>query len=175
LYYPSSSKKSWEIKICYGIIYNLLYILAVLYWLMTKNKNQIYISTDGSYHPDTDRGGWASIIKYNGVEKVVQGHSRHTTCQRMEATGLTIVLPQLLEAGFREFHISTDSMYCIWALRGWRNWLRKTTNWPNQDLWRPLFQLLEKYNPSFELQWVPGHSGHSYNEACDEMAGQQSI
>ncbi|MEN6442000.1 MAG: RNase H family protein, partial [Syntrophobacter sp.] len=36
------------------------------------------------------------------------------------------------------------------------------------DLWMPLDRLCRKH--SVEWRWVKGHSGHTENERCDQLA-----
>ncbi|MBI4031811.1 MAG: ribonuclease HI, partial [Proteobacteria bacterium] len=65
----------------------------------------------------------------------------------------------------------TDSQY---VQKGVTEWLKgwKAKGWParikNQDLWKELDKLLEKYDVSFH--WVRGHDGHPENERADALA-----
>jgi ribonuclease HI len=38
----------------------------------------------------------------------------------------------------------------------------------NQELWEQLAAEVDRHNVQWE--WVPGHSGHSFNERCDRLA-----
>jgi len=77
-----------------------------------------------------------------------------------------------------EVIICTDSKYVAdgiskgWAV-GWRanNWL-KSDKKPaiNSDLWERLLNIIDKHSVKFI--WTKGHSGHEYNERCDEIAGR---
>ena len=119
-------------------------------------------------------GGWSAIIKWSEIKKVVSGAERNTTNNRMEMMPLVIWLPKLMKAGFTDFKITTDSMYVIYGIRGRKRWLRKTKNWPNQDLCRPLFAEIENYKPQIKLKWVKGHKGHPENEEVNALAASMS-
>jgi ribonuclease HI len=70
----------------------------------------------------------------------------------------------------------SDSQYLVYAIqKGWaRRW--QANGWKrsnkekaiNPDLWEELLRLCRVHDVKF--QWVRGHTGHSENERCDELA-----
>ena len=77
-----------------------------------------------------------------------------------------------------ELHIWTDSSYVIQGITAWIfGW--KSKGWKtqsgqevlNKEFWMELFDLTQKF-PRGSLKWnyVPGHSGISGNERCDQIA-----
>ena len=79
-----------------------------------------------------------------------------------------------------EVEVCTDSKYVAdgiskgWAVK-WRanNW-RKSDKKPalNADLWGRLLDAIETKGHSVKFTWIKGHSGHEYNERCDEIASR---
>ena len=82
-----------------------------------------------------------------------------------------------------QVEVVSDSKYVLQGLEDWmpkwkRNgWRRKEGNsWKpvkNVDLWQELDSLKSLHDLSF--QYVPGHSGHPFNERCDELAGLAAL
>ncbi|MCZ6842769.1 MAG: ribonuclease HI, partial [SAR324 cluster bacterium] len=58
-----------------------------------------------------------------------------------------------------------------WKRKGWR----KADGKPvlNQDLWRELDPLVSARRVRWA--WIRGHTGHTENERCDELARQARI
>jgi ribonuclease HI len=73
--------------------------------------------------------------------------------------------------------VYTDSQYLqkgisewifLWKKNGWRNSERKPVK--NKDLWQKLDALADLVSKlPINWEWVPGHSGNTYNEICDKM------
>ena len=122
----------------------------------------------------SNNGGWCAIIKYGDKKRIIFGCDTNTTNNRMEIMPLCNCLPEILTRGITDIKIITDSMYVIYGLKGMKKWLRKKKEWPNQDLWRPLFKIIQQYNPTISCQWVKGHAGHPENEECNKIAEEQS-
>ena len=111
---------------------------------------------------------------YGEHKKELSGGEKQTTNNRMELTGVIEALRALKEPCIVELY--SDSKYVIdaitkgwavsWRAKGWR----KADKSPalNVDLWEVLLGLLERHEVTFV--WVHGHTGHPYNERCDELA-----
>lgn len=132
------------------------------------------IYTDGACSGNPGKGGWAAILIYNGVEKVINGASPDTTNNRMELLAIIEGLRALKEPC--KVKLYSDSAYSLDAFnKGWLiEW--KKNNWrtaskqdvKNVDLWRALLIEVEKH----EVEWikVKGHADNEYNNRCDQLA-----
>ena len=58
---------------------------------------KVNIYTDGACSGNPGPGGWASILVYNGVEKLISGGEAETTNNRMELTAVVTALEILKE------------------------------------------------------------------------------
>ena len=138
---------------------------------------QVTIYTDGACSGNPGPGGWASILIYQGREKVLSGGERQTTNNRMEMMAVIAALEALKEPC--EVELWSDSRYVIDALeKGWaESWQKK--GWKrsnkepalNPDLWEKLLALTAQHR--LHCHWVKGHAENSYNNRCDELAVQQ--
>ena len=136
---------------------------------------EIEIFTDGACKGNPGRGGWAAILRYNGVEKEIFGAKSMTTNNQMELTAVIEALRKLKEPC--KVVLSTDSQYVMkgftewlpgWVGNGWKNAAKKPV--ANQELWQELQKLSEKH--SIRWIWIKGHNGHPENERCDALACQ---
>jgi ribonuclease HI len=59
-----------------------------------------------------------------------------------------------------------DGWWRRWITNGWRNAKKEPV--ANADLWKPLVELVQQRQPSF--QWVKGHSGDRMNDLVDRLA-----
>ena len=134
----------------------------------------VEIFTDGACSGNPGPGGWASILRCDGVEKELSGGEKDTTNNRMELTAVIKALEALKYPC--KVKLTTDSKYVCDAINqkwvyGWRdNGWRKKDKKPalNSDLWQNLLELLEIH--SVEFLWVKGHNDHPENERCDKLA-----
>ena len=134
----------------------------------------IEMFTDGACSGNPGKGGWGTILRYEGHEKELFGGEMETTNNRMELTAVIRGLQALKEPC--RVRLVSDSQYVIHSItKGWvynwkRNGWRKPDKKPamNVDLWEELLRLLEIHQ--LEYEWVKGHDGHPENERCDKMA-----
>lgn len=130
--------------------------------------------TDGACSGNPGKGGWATILRYEGHEKELCGGEIETTNNRMELTAVIEGLKALKEPC--RVRLYSDSQYVINSItKGWvynwqRNGWRKSdkTRAQNVYLWEQLLPLLKEHQ--VEFVWVKGHDGHPENERCDKMA-----
>ncbi len=103
------------------------------------------------------------------------GREDHTTNNRMELSAAIKALEFVSKLSADNCVLFTDSEYVMkgitewikgWQLRGWRTTAKKPVL--NQDLWQAL--VLASDEKKIEWKYVAGHSGHEYNERCDEIA-----
>jgi len=140
--------------------------------------NKIVIYTDGSSKGNPGPGGWAAIIFDGKNVKEIGGREEKTTNNRMEITAVIEALRfALLAYGKQtpEIEVYTDSEYLINGITTWiKNWQKndwRTKNKKavlNKDLWEKLSAKTEGRNIKWEK--VLGHSGHKFNDRCDEIA-----
>ncbi len=135
----------------------------------------VHIFTDGSCKGNPGPGGWAALLKYNHVQKVISGGHPHTTNNRMELTAAIKALSALTRPC--KVRIVTDSQYLKkgvsewmkkWKLRGWMT--AKNTPVKNVDLWKALDEFVSMHEVQWE--WVRGHGEHKENQLVDKMARQ---
>ncbi|MBE0495743.1 MAG: ribonuclease HI [Campylobacterales bacterium] len=132
----------------------------------------IYLFSDGSALGNPGPGGFGTILRFNGTEKIVRGHEAHTTNNRMELLGVIEGLRALKEPC--RVSIVSDSSYVVNAVNGWlENWVKKNfKNIKNVDLWQAYLEAAKPHK--VEATWVRGHDGHEENERCDEIAKEEA-
>ena len=137
------------------------------------NKH-ITIYTDGACSGNPGPGGWASLLMYNGKERILTGAEPDTTNNRMELAAVVESLRVLKEPCSVAVH--TDSAYIVnafndnwienWIKRGWKTAGKKTVK--NQDLWKDLLKQMEIHDVKFVK--VKGHSDDELNNRVDRLA-----
>lgn len=132
--------------------------------------------SDGACSGNPGPGGYGAILIYedNIDHKPFSKGYKHTTNNRMELLGIIEPLETLEER--HEIIVITDSQYVVnainkkwlhsWIVQSWKTAGKKLVK--NQDLWTRMLDVLN--NHRITMQWVRGHSGHSENERCDELA-----
>jgi ribonuclease HI len=135
----------------------------------------ITIYTDGSSRGNPGPGGWAAIIMDEVRVVELGGAEEHTTNNRMELMGAISALEYVDTLAPDKIELHTDSEYVMkgitqwvsgWQKRGWRTASKKPVL--NQDLWQKL--ILASDGKDIDWKYVAGHSGHAYNDRCDEIA-----
>lgn len=138
---------------------------------------KVEIYTDGACSGNPGLGGYASILIYNGVEKIIKGSEENTTNNRMELLAVIKGLEALKEACKVELY--TDSQYVAdafnknwlenWQNNGWKNSNKKEIK--NIDLWERLLKLIKIHEVNFNK--VKGHADNEYNNRCDKIAVEE--
>jgi ribonuclease HI len=136
-------------------------------------KEKVIIYTDGASSGNPGPGGWAAVIKKDGVVYEVGNSEEKTTNNRMEMSAAIGALEKTDSAD--EINLYTDSQYLIngttkWVF-GWQknDWKTKTgDDVLNKDLWQKLFELTKDR----KINWVAvsGHAGVALNNRVDEIA-----
>jgi ribonuclease HI len=131
---------------------------------------------------ENSKGGWAFIIRFDSNKKEIRaaGYAEITTNQRMELTA-TIKALEEIKARWPNHNASiiilSDSQYVVngstdwmfkWERNGWKKVNNNSPEVANLDLWKRMFELINEIRPI--LKWIRGHSGHEYNELCDNLA-----
>jgi ribonuclease HI len=139
---------------------------------------EVELFTDGACSGNPGPGGWAFILKHPQSNKTLEafGGEQLTTNNRMELTAVVRGLETLKKPS--QVTLMTDSVYVgkglsewlpKWKANGWRR--REGTQWKevkNEDLWRRLDELIARHKIAYIR--VAGHSGHTENDRCDELA-----
>lgn len=134
---------------------------------------QIEIFTDGACRGNPGPGGWGAILRYNKIEKHLNGAEILTTNNRMELTAVIKALEALKKSC--TIKVTTDSQYVRNGITEWINQWKKR-NWhtsnkkpvKNVDLWQQLDTITKQHKISWH--WVKGHNGHPENELADQLA-----
>ncbi len=139
---------------------------------MPQAAPTVVVYTDGACVGNPGPGGWAWALDTSSYDS---GHDPSTTNQRMEITAAL----EAVRAHDGPLEVVSDSTYVVhcfrdrwwagWRQRGWRN--SKGADVANQDLWRPLVQLVVDDRPGeVRFTWVKGHAGDPMNELVDRLA-----
>ena len=133
----------------------------------------VEVFTDGACLGNPGPGGWAALLRYGTVEKVISGGEPESTNHRMELMGAIAALEALTRSC--QVRITTDSQYVKqgmqqwlprWQANGWRTADKKPVK--NQDLWERLAAAVARHQ--VQWFWTRGHSGHVDNERVDKAA-----
>ena len=135
---------------------------------------EVNIYTDGACSGNPGEGGYAAILMYGGVEKIISGCEEMTTNNRMELLGVISALKALKEQCV--VNLYSDSQYVTdafnkgwitdWVNNGWKTSSKKPVK--NVDLWKELIELTSFHVVNFVK--VKGHSDNEYNNRCDKIA-----
>jgi ribonuclease HI len=140
----------------------------------------VHLFTDGACSGNPGPGGWAYILRHvsTGKEKEAAGAEAHTTNNRMELQAVIEGLAALKRPC--RVVLFLDSQYVQQGLESWmagwkRNgWKRREKGQlkpvKNDDLWKQLDELIQIHDMTYTH--VAGHSGHTENDRCDELAVQ---
>ena len=141
-------------------------------------RKRVTIHTDGACLGNPGPGGWAALLHWNGVERVLAGGEPDTTNNRMELMAAIAALEALREPC--AVVLRTDSQYVRQGISEWlAAWLRrgwKTSGGDpvkNRDLWERLQAATGGH--AIDWQWVRGHAGDPDNERVDVLAREQAL
>jgi ribonuclease HI len=138
---------------------------------------EVEIFTDGACRGNPGPGGWAALLRSQGVEKMLSGAEQETTNNQMELMAAIQGLEALTRAS--SVVLTTDSQYVRqgitqwihgWKRNGWKTSQKQAVK--NKTLWQRLDVAVEKHQVAWH--WVKGHSGHEENERVD-MAANDAI
>ncbi|WIG55774.1 MAG: Ribonuclease HI [Rhodanobacteraceae bacterium] len=137
----------------------------------------VELFTDGACLGNPGPGGWAALLRWGGVEKMLAGGEAVTTNNRMELMAAIAGLEALKRPC--SVQLTTDSRYvqqgieqwlAKWRANGWRTADKLPVK--NQDLWERLAVACARHK--IRWAWVRGHSGHAENERVDRAAREQA-
>lgn len=141
-------------------------------------KSTIALYTDGASRGNPGPGGWGVIIITGDIGVELAGKKDPATNNQMELEaviqGLAYIQKHWKDTSV-ELH--ADSRYVLGGLESWIDgWVRK--GWitmakkpvENKAQWMKLMKLRDSFGRNLKLIKVDGHSGHLYNDRCDELA-----
>lgn len=141
-------------------------------------KKQVTIHTDGASRGNPGKGGWAAILMSEKEVVELAGRKDDATNNQMELEAAI----QALATAVKKFKgdsvvLHSDSAYVLGGLNSWLDgWVRNewitSTKKPveNKLQWQKLLALRDELGRDLQLVKVAGHSGHDYNDRCDELA-----
>lgn len=144
---------------------------------MSRAGADVELFTDGACLGNPGPGGWAALLRWQGVEKLLADGAPTTTNNRMELTAAIAGLEALTRPC--NVVLTTDSRYvkqgiedwlARWQANGWRTAGRQPVR--NRDLWQRLAAACDMHQVRWT--WVRGHSGHPENERVDQAARAQA-
>ncbi len=142
------------------------------------NKNDLLIYTDGASRGNPGKAGWGCILMSDKRVVELAGASKNATNNQMELLAVQRALEYAREH-FPKYNIivHSDSAYVINGITSWiygwqkNNWITSTKKpVENKSYWQELIKLKIFFKDRLEFVKVAGHSGHIYNERCDELA-----
>ncbi len=134
---------------------------------------EVVVYTDGACSGNPGPGGWAALLLFGNIEKLISGGEADTTNNRMELMATIKALKHLKEPC--KVKLVTDSKYvlqgitewCVgWQKRGWKTADKKPVK--NVDLWQALMEAVKPHK--IDWVWVKGHSGDVHNDRVDVAA-----
>ena len=143
---------------------------------MTK---ELIVYTDGASRGNPGKGGWAAILMTDKEVLEIAGRKDDATNNQMELEAVI----QALTIATKKFKgylvvLHADSAYVLNGINSWldgwvrNNWIAATTKKPveNKAQWQKLLKLRDELGRNLHLVKVAGHSGHDFNDRCDELA-----
>ena len=135
--------------------------------------SEVEIFTDGACRGNPGPGGWAALLRSQGIEKMLSGAEPETTNNQMELMAAIQGLEALKRTS--SVALTTDSQYVRqgitqwihgWKRNGWKTSQKQPVK--NKELWQRLDVAVESHD--VQWHWVKGHSGHEENERVDQAA-----
>ncbi|MCD7109459.1 ribonuclease HI [Rhizobium sp. DKSPLA3] len=147
------------------------------------------VFADGSFRPQSSRGGWAFVAYEDGQDIYRQhGCAAGGSNSRFELMAVVkaahwivtegLVTPSTIWTDSRETVRGCQISRTIWRNNGWRriepNPKKRKRPIPDAALWQELDHLLLS-NPFIRIDWCRGHDGVAGNELADTIARAAAI
>jgi ribonuclease HI len=139
----------------------------------------IYLYTDGASTRTPKCGGWGYVLLFNEHRKLCCGGGPDYTSNAMELMAIRKGL-EAIKSTPKPIRVFSDSKYAIASIfhyaEGWKRngWRTSTGTWVmNRHIIEPAMEQVRRLRASGTLsaKWVKGHSGVTYNEVADRLAG----
>ncbi len=136
------------------------------------------IYTDGASRGNPGPGGWAAVLMTDKEVVELAGRKDGATNNQMELEAAIQGLGYAVK-NFKGYTVAlhADSAYVLngiaswldgWVRKGWVTMAKKPVE--NKDQWVKLMMFRDELGKKLELIKVAGHSGHEFNDRCDELA-----
>lgn len=143
----------------------------------------IEVYTDGACSGNPGVGGYAAILRCNGLERVVKGFSsKVTTNNAMELAAIVETFKWLNEKQKTPCNVTvyTDSQYLIDCIcRKNKDGSNRKVSWYNGrlngELWMQLIKQVHDGKHTIKMVKVKGHSGCEMNDRVDKIAKEECI
>lgn len=143
---------------------------------MKKDVCTIY--TDGASRGNPGPGGWGTIVIIDGQVTELAGAQNPATNNQMELEAVIQGL-KYIQKHYPDSAVAlhADSRYVLngiekwldgWVKKEWVTMAKKSVE--NKVQWEQLLTLRDHFGKKLKLIKVDGHSGHVYNDRCDELA-----
>lgn len=141
----------------------------------------VIIYTDGgcrNNQEDTNIGGCAAILMFNGRKKKVSKGYRNTTNNKMEIQAVIEGLKHMKRKDV-PIKLYSDSSYVVNTIsKGWlvnwakNGWVKKDgKNVKNMEQWEELLQLIRSFD-DFKIYKVKGHDVDILNNEVDDLVNK---
>jgi ribonuclease HI len=136
----------------------------------TDSNGAIFVYTDGSYDPQTNKAGHGLFFQPNSTNNRAIRTSGHQSNQHAEIQAILSTL--LMVPVTTPIHFITDSEYAINAVRRADTWsAAKMANSTNKTtILQVLAEIGKRSKNSIEMQWCKGHSTTFGNNEADALA-----
>lgn len=148
---------------------------------------RVRIFVDGACSENPGPGGWAAVFYTDTKCKILRGHEKGTTNNRMELMAVVKAMEKVCKSGkkINTYEIFSDSAYVVNSINN--NWIKvwKSNGWmttrkeaiKNRDLWERYLKariVLDKLGINLKIIKVKGHAGNTFNEHVDKIAKEEA-
>ncbi len=150
-----------------------------LFWYTFYMTKELIVYTDGASRGNPGKGGWAAVLMTDKEVVEIAGARDPATNNQMELEAVV----QALALAIKKYKgytvvLHADSAYVLNGIHSWldgwvrNNWIAATTKKPveNKQYWQKLLTFRDTLGRHLHLVKVAGHSGHEFNDRCDELA-----
>lgn len=147
---------------------------------MKEKRGTIIVYTDGSFKKKQNiiKAGYGIYYPNGELSNVSEKYTNDPTNNRAELYAIYKALTDINEKyKYDKIILYTDSKYCInsltidiknWEVNGWKTANKKDVK--NQDLIKPIYQILKKNNGKISFEHVMSHG-----KICDDVTHNNSI
>lgn len=148
---------------------------------LLATEHDVVIYTDGSGMGKSSVGGWGVVC----VDPYIEHCGRSRGCGSYGAEVEALLQGMRLGAclhrhSYGRVLIRSDNDACVkgvtlwlprWIVDGWKG--HKGDPVAQDARWKKIHKILTEYPDVFSFEWVKGHSGDTYNERADVLAGKE--